>query len=348
MFVLFRRTYFFRTMSQYPSTVEAVALNKIGGLEVLEKMTLPFPKVEPGHVVVKVEYIGVNFIDVYYRQGLYPLSSFPAVIGKEAAGTIVGLPSDSKVLEDADYKKRNFAVGGRVAVDFLGAHASYISLPWSRIYPVPDSVPAKIAAASTLQCLSAVSFFEEAYEVKKGDTLLIHTIAGYIGATVIGTTSTKEKAELAKAHGADHVILYPVENTVDRVLEITNGAGVEAVFDGVGKDTFDGNFKVLKRKGTLVSLGNASGAVAPFAPIKLVEKNLKLLRPTMTNYTVTPAEMLYYGTKVFDLVGSGVLKINVFKEYPFTTEGIREAQKDLTGGKTTGKLVIKVDTRSRL
>ncbi|KAJ7597729.1 NAD(P)-binding protein [Mycena floridula] len=361
MFVLFRRTvftksrhYFSRTMSQYPSTVEAVALNKIGGLEVLEKMTLPFPKVEPGHVVVKVEYIGVNFIDVYYRQGLYPLSSFPAVIGKEAAGTIVGLPSDSKVLEDADYKKRNFAVGGRVAVDFLGAHASYISLPWSRIYPVPDSVPAKIAAASTLQCLTAVSFFEEAYEVKKGDTLLIHTIAGglglvmlqlakHIGATVIGTTSTKEKAELAKAHGADHVILYPVENTVDRVLEITNGAGVEAVFDGVGKDTFDGNFKVLKRKGTLVSVGNASGAVPPFAPIKLVEKNLKLLRPTMTNYTVTPAEMLYYGTKVFDLVGSGVLKINVFKEYPFTTEGIREAQKDLTGGKTTGKLVIKVE-----
>jgi NADPH2:quinone reductase len=132
--------------------------------------------------------------------------------------------------------------------DFFGAHASYISVPWGKVYPVPASVPSKIAAASALQALTTITFFEEAYPVQKGDIILIHTVAGglgllmcqlakHIGATVIGTTSTKEKAELAKSHGADHVILYKEENTVDRVLEITGGVGVHAVFDGVGKDT---------------------------------------------------------------------------------------------------------------
>jgi len=182
----------------------------------------------------------------------------------------------------------------------------------------------------------------------------VHTVAGGLGllfaqmikargATVIGTTSTKEKAELAKANGADHVILYKEEDTVQRVLELTNGVGVDAVFDGVGKDTFDSNFKMLKRKGTLVSVGNASGAVAPMAPIRLVEKNLKLLRPTVGNYAQTPEELHYYTTELFNMIASGKLNIRVHKEYPFTAEGAKEAQKDLTGGKTTGKLLIKVD-----
>ena len=173
---------------------------------------------------------------------------------------------------------------------------------------MPDSVPTKIAAAALLQGLTAVTFFEEAYKVKKGDTILVHTVAGglgllfaqlgrRIGATVIGTTSSQEKADLAKQNGADHVILYPVENTVERVLELTNGQGVDAIFDGVGKDTyvldlppiafltfgifrFDDDFKMLKRKGTLVSVGNASGPVPPVPLLKLVEKNTVLLRPT--------------------------------------------------------------------
>ncbi|OAX39526.1 NAD(P)-binding protein, partial [Rhizopogon vinicolor AM-OR11-026] len=150
------------------------------------------------------------------------------------------------------------------------------------------------------------------------------------------------KAALAKANGADHVILYKNEDTVARVLEITNGEGVHAVFDGVGKDTFDSNFLMLRRKGTLVSVGNASGAVLPFPPIKLVQKNLKLLRPTMNNYTYTEEEVFYYGNALFFLLADGTLKTQVFKEYPFTTEGVRQAQIDLTSGKTTGKLVVKV------
>ncbi|KAF8665508.1 hypothetical protein AX16_000523 [Volvariella volvacea WC 439] len=271
----------------------------------------------------------------------------------EAAGTVVALPTDPQVLNNPTYKGNNFTVGGKVAVYVLGAHAEYISVPWTRVYAVPDGVSTLTAAAGLLQGLTAVTFFDEAYNVQKGDTILIHTVAGglgllfaqlgrYRGATVIGTTSTPEKAELAKANGADHVILYPVEDTVQRVLELTNGEGVHAVFDGVGKDTFENNFKLIRRKGTIITLGNASGAVPPFSPLKLVEKNVKLLRPTMTNYTYTAEEAQHYGRKLFDLISSGVLKIKVFKEYPFTTEGLQEAQRDLTGGKTTGKLIIKV------
>ncbi|KAF8899277.1 hypothetical protein BD779DRAFT_1666974 [Infundibulicybe gibba] len=337
----------------FPSTVEAIAISKPGDFDVIEKTTLPFPKVNAGDIVVKVEYAGVNFIDTYYRKGFYPLKELPAVLGKETAGTIVALPSDESTVNHSVFKQRNYAVGGRVAVDFLGTHATYISVPWKNVYPVPASVSNLTAAASLVQAITAVTFFEESYHVKKGDIILVHTVAGglgllfaqlarHIGATVIGTTSTKEKAEIAKANGADHVILYPVEDTVQRVLEITNGEGVHAVFDGVGKDTFDDNFKLIRRKGTIVSVGNASGAVAPFPPLKLIEKNVKLLRPTMNNYVYTPEEAHYYGTKLFDLISRGILKIHVFKEYPFTAEGVQQAQRDLTGGKTTGKLVIKV------
>ncbi|KAJ7597725.1 hypothetical protein C8J56DRAFT_920787 [Mycena floridula] len=341
-------------MSQYPTTVEAIAIRKTGGLEVLEKMSLPFPKVEPDHIVIKLEYLGVNFIDTYYRQGLYKVNGFPAIIGTEAAGTIVGLPTDLKVLEDPAYQKRRYTIGGKVAVDFMGSHVTYVSIPWLKVFPVPASMSSRVAAACLVSCLTAVSFFEEAYQVKKGDVILIHTVAGslglimcqlakHVGATVIGTTSTKEKAEIARANGADHVILYPVENTVERVLELTCDIGVDAVFDGVGKDTFDANLKLLKRKGTLVSVGNASGPVAPFSVLKLMEKNLKLLRPTMSNYMVDAEETHHYGKSAFELVAADVLKVSIFKEYPFTAQGARDAQKDLKAGKSTGKLLIKID-----
>ncbi|KAJ8472564.1 hypothetical protein ONZ45_g16611 [Pleurotus djamor] len=200
----------------------------------------------------------------------------------------------------------------------------------------------------------SVTFFEEAYRVKRGDIILIHTVAGGLGllftqlaksrgAIVIGTTSTSEKANLARSYGADHVLLYPVDDVVKKVLEITNGDGVHAIFDGVGKDTFENNFKMVKRKGTIVVVGNASGTVPPFPILKLVEKNVTILRPTMNNYLVTPSEILHYGNMLFSLVAEGALKVNVTKEYPFTAEGVQQAQQDLTGGKTVGKLIIKVD-----
>ncbi|KAG6849393.1 hypothetical protein H0H93_008839 [Arthromyces matolae] len=343
-----------------PTTTDAIVIAKTGDLEVIEKRTIPFPKPAPGSIVIKltlkyqVEYLGVNFIDVYYRKGLYPYKEFPAILGKETAGTIVALPTDEAVLRDETFKKNGFKVGGKVAADFLGTHATYISVPWKFVYPVPESVSTRIAAAGLLQALTAYTFFEEAYKVKKDDKILVHTVAGGLGllmaqlgrargAVVIGTTSTPEKASLAKENGAAHVILYKDEDTVARVLDITNGEGVEGVFDGVGKDTFDNNFKLIKRKGTIVSLGNASGPVEPFSPLRLVDKNVRLLRPTMTNYVYTPEEAYHYGKEVFKLIGDGVLKINVWKEYPFTAEGVKQAQSDLVGGKTTGKLIVKVD-----
>ncbi|CCL98150.1 uncharacterized protein FIBRA_00144 [Fibroporia radiculosa] len=339
----------------FPETIQAIAIDQNGDVDVLQKKVVPFPEHVPGNVIVKIQYAGVNFIDTYYRKGLYPAKSFPLVLGMEASGTIVGLPTDEKVLADEQYKKRMFKIGDKVAVNQSNVHAEYASVSWVRVYPVPESVSLLTAGAALLQGLTALTFVTEAYNVKKGDYVFIHTIAGGLGllfsqlskdrgAIVIGTTSTPEKAELAKQHGADHVILYPVENTVDRVLEITNGEGVHVVYDGVGKDTFDNDFKLLRRKGTLVAVGNASGPAPPVAPLRLVEKNLALLRPSFMNYTVTPEETLYYGTELFKLITDGKLKINVFREYPFTTEGIREAQSDLTtrSGKTVGKLVIKI------
>ncbi|KAI8990684.1 NAD-P-binding protein [Trametes punicea] len=338
-----------------PEHVEAIAIDRTGEIDVLEKKKVPFPPHSPSNVVIQVAYGGVNFIDTYYRKGLYPIKSFPQILGMEASGTIVSLPTDPAVLDDEEYKKRGFKVGGRVSANFLGVHAEFASVPWSKVFPVPDNVSLLTAAAATLQGLTAVSFLEEAYKVKPGDVVLIYTIAGglgllmaqlakHAGATVIGTTSTEEKAAIARAHGADHVILYTKENVVDRVLELTNGEGVHVVYDGVGKDTFMDNFKLTRRKGTIVSVGNASGAVEPIAPLKLVEKNLALKRPTMTNYIYTPEEARYYSEKLFGYLSSGILKIKIHKQYPFTTEGARQAHTDLTtkGGSTVGKLVYTI------
>ncbi|KAJ7102476.1 NAD-P-binding protein [Mycena belliarum] len=343
-------------MSTIPSHRNGIGITKTGDFDVIAKVTVPL-NVGASDIVVKADYLGINFIDTYYRKGLYPLKEFPAVIGTEMSGTVVALPTDKSVLEDPDYKKRGYNVGTKVVVGGGGAfglHSDYASVPWKAVHTLPAGVSTKIGAATLLQGLTALTFVEEAHKVQKGETILVHTVAGGLGllfaqlikargATVIGTTSTKEKAELAKANGADHVILYKEEDTVARVLELTNGVGVDAVFDGVGKDTFDNNFKLLKRKGTLVSVGNASGAVPPFAPIRLVEKNLKLLRPTVGNYAFTAQELYSYTKELFELVSAGKLNIKIHGEYPFTAEGVVQAQKDLTGGKTTGKLLIKVE-----
>jgi len=342
-------------MSQFPETIKAITYSKTGNVDVIEKTDQPFPKQGPGDVILKVEYAGVNFIDTYFRNGLYP-SPLPAIVGSEAAGVIAALPTDPAALDHPEYKARGYAIGAKAIANLRGTDAEYISIPWEKIFPIPpeSGIDTRTGAAGFIQATTVLAFMNEAYEVKKGDTILIHTVAGgfgliaaqyakFKGATVIGTTSTNSKAELAKAHGADHVILYTKEDTVQRVLEITNGVGVEAVFDGVGRDTFDNNFKLLKRKGTLVSFGNASGAVPPFSIFKLVEKNVKLLRPVVMNYMVTPEEGTHYSKLFFDVVSKGIVKINIFDEYPFTAEGVQQAQTDLPRGKSTGKLIIKIE-----
>ncbi|KAI0635278.1 NAD-P-binding protein [Trametes polyzona] len=338
---------------QLPAKMHAIGINRTGDFDVIEKLELPVPENAPGNVLVKVHYGGVNFIDTYFRKGLYPISSFPQPLGTEAAGEIVALPTDDKILGDEEYKLRGFAVGKKVAVYGLGAFAEYVSVPWAKAYVLPEGLSTRTAAAGLTQGATALTFVTEAYNVQKGDIILVHTVAGGLGllfaqlikargATVIGTTSTPEKAAIAKEAGADHVILYTKEDTVQRVLELTNGEGVHAIFDGVGKDTFEADFKMIRRKGTIVSVGNASGAVPPFPPLKLVEKNVRLLRPTLANYVYTPEEGRRYSTELFKLIANGDLKIRIHQEYPFTAEGVQQAQQDLTGGKTVGKLIVEV------
>ncbi|KAH8835076.1 hypothetical protein DL96DRAFT_1572745 [Flagelloscypha sp. PMI_526] len=340
-----------RRFMSIPQTVQAIAIDEIGDFDVIQKKTLPF-KPDPSEVVVKTEWFGVNFIDTYYRKGLYPLKEFPAQLGKEASGVVAALPTDPKVLNDPKFQRLGLKVGSSVAIDKLGSFAEYVSVPWVSTYPLPAAVDTRTAAAAYISGMTALTFSEESYAIKKGDNIFVHAAAGsfgllltqiakHKGATVIGTTSTEEKAKLATENGVDHIIIYTKEDVVKRVLELTNGEGVDAIYDGVGKDTFEANFDFIKRKGTLVSVGNASGAVPPFAPLKLAAKNIKILRPVLMGYLVTPDETYHNGKALWDLVSKGVVKVNIFKEYAFTAEDVIQAQKDLTSGKTVGKLLIK-------
>ncbi|VDB99781.1 unnamed protein product [Peniophora sp. CBMAI 1063] len=338
----------------YPSTVKAVGIKETGDYDAIQDLELPFPEVKPTDLLIKVQYAGVNFIDTYFRSGLYKTPFLPFPIAGEAAGIIAELPTDEALLQNETYKKRGFKKGGRVALSYRGSLKEYVSVPWDElVVPVPDEFPTRVAAAAFIQGITTIAQLTESYEVKKGDIVMIHTIAGGVGllhaqyaklkgATVIGTTSTPEKAQLAKAHGADHVILYKNENVVERVLELTGGEGAHVVYDGVGKDTFEASLQMLRRKGTLCSFGNASGAVPPFPLMKLTPKNITVLRPTVFNYVYTVEEKDTLSKELLDLVTSDQLRINIHGEYPFTAEGVKAAQKDLVGGKTTGKLLIKV------
>ncbi|KAF8582155.1 NAD-P-binding protein [Ramaria rubella] len=337
-------------MVTIPQTMRAFTVPKHGDASIIEESILPTPKPSPSELLIKVEYAGVNFIDTYQRKGIYPNSSWPMVLGNEAAGEVVQLPTDPQVLEDPWYQKAGYQIGTKRA---RGTDAEYIATPWTNTYTLPSTISTRVAAASLVQGLTALTFMTEAYEPQPGDWILVHTAAGGLGllftqiatargAKVIGTTSTEEKAKLAKANGATEIIIYTKEDTVARVLEITGGEGVHAVFDGVGKDTWEGNFKLIRRKGTIVSVGNASGVVPPFPPLKLVEKNVKVCRPTVFNYTATPEENHKYITELWDLILKGTLNIKIHKDYPFTLDGIKQTHEDIVGRSTVGKLLVKV------
>ncbi|KZV75533.1 NAD-P-binding protein [Peniophora sp. CONT] len=338
----------------YHSTVKAVGIKETGGLEVIQDLKLPFPEVKPTDLLIKVQYAGVNFIDTYFRSGLYKAPFLPLPISGEVSGVIVELPTDQALLESSTFQSRGFKKGGKVALSYRGSLREYVAVPWDElVVAIPDAVSTRVAAAAFVQGVTTIGQMTDGYSVKKGDTVMIHTVAGGVGllhaqyaklngATVIGTTSTSEKAQLAKEYGADHVILYKSENVVERVLELTGGEGADVVYDGVGKDTFEASLQMTKRKGTLCSFGNASGAVPPFPLMKLTPKNITILRPTAVNWVFTVQEKDTVGKELFGLVASAQLKIHIHGEYPFTAEGVRAAQQDLTAGKTTGKLLIKV------
>ncbi|KAI9724001.1 MAG: hypothetical protein M1812_000719 [Candelaria pacifica] len=246
--------------------MKGVQISKTGGPEVLEYLTdLPVPQPKEGEILIKNEIVGINYIDTYFRTGLYP-SPLPLILGREASGKITSLGPAGNMY--------GLQPGDRVVWMGTNSYAEYTATPAEKAIKIPDSIPTQQAAAALLQGLTALTLVREAYEVKKGEWILVHAAAGgvglwlcqilrAIGARIIGTASTLEKRELARENGAQVLVDYSKEDVVKRVREITGGEGVAAVFDGVGKSTFESSMECLRRKGSMVSFGNASGAVPP-------------------------------------------------------------------------------------
>ncbi|HRF29689.1 MAG TPA: quinone oxidoreductase [Azonexus sp.] len=319
----------------------AIRIHQTGGPEVLcwEAVDLPAPA--PGEATVRHHAVGLNYIDTYHRTGLYPLP-LPSGIGLEGAG----------VVEAVGEGVTEVKVGDRVAYAGgpIGAYAEVRNIPAHRLLILPDSIGFDTGAAMMLQGLTAAYLLRKTYRVQPGDAVLIHAAAGGVGliacqwakalgATVIGTVGSPAKAELARAHGCDHVINYATENFTQRVRDITHGEGVAVVYDGVGKDTFTGSLDSLRPMGMMVSYGNASGPVPPVDLILLSQKgSLFITRPTLMTYTAQRADLLELGRELFDRVASGQLRIEVNQRYALRDAA--QAHRDLEARKTTGSTIL--------
>ena len=302
---------------------------------------IPTPTPGPGDVLIRLTAIGVNYIDTYHRTGLYPVP-LPFSPGTEGAG----------VIEQLGAGVQEMAVGQRVAYYTTqpGSYAEYAVVPADKLVLVPAGLTDEQAAAVLLQGMTAQYLAYTTYPIRPGDTVLIHAGAGGVGllltqiarmrgARVITTVSTREKAELSRQNGADEVILYTQTDFADKVRELTGGQGVHAVYDSVGKSTFEGSLNSLRPLGTLVSFGNASGPVAPFPPAILSQKgSLMFTRPSLGHYTLTRAALLERAGIVFNLVASGQLKVLI--QPPYKLAEAAQAHRDLESRKTTGKLLL--------
>ncbi|KAF2708906.1 NAD(P)-binding protein [Pleomassaria siparia CBS 279.74] len=332
--------------SSIPKTMKGVWIEKTGGTEVLQyKTDIPVPEPKEGEVLVKNEFIGINYIDTYFRSGVYPLPHTPYILGREGSGTIASLGPNIPA---------TLTLGARVAYMGTSAYAEYTAVSSTYVMLIPDSVDSKTAAAAPLQALTALTLIREAYAVQKGDWVLVTAAAGgvglwlcqllnAVGARTIATASTEEKRQLAKENGAQVLLEYHADDKqefVKKVLEVTGGEGVAAVFDSVGKDTFDSSLAVVKRKGTMVSFGNASGPVTGFALGRLSGKNIKLIRPTLFQYIATADELSGYSKELWDIIEKGKLNVRVHEVYPL--EDVVRATKDIESRKTTGKLLLQV------
>ena len=320
--------------------MRAIQITKTGGPEVLELVELPQPEPKAGEALVKIAASGVNFIDTYLREGRYP-APLPFVPGQEAAGTVVALGEGVS----------EFAVGDRVAwAHTRGAYAEFACVPVSALVRVPPEVSLDDAAAVLLQGMTAAYLVYSTYKIQRGDTVLVHAGAGGVGllltqmakrlgATVLTTVSTDEKADLSRSAGADHVILYTQENFADAVKKFTGGAGLPVVYDSVGKTTFEDSLKCLRSRGLMVLFGGSSGAVPPFDLIRLSGMgSLYITRPTMVDYTRTRVELEQLAAEVFGAVSSGALKVRIGHRYKL--EDAAQAHRDLEGRKTTGKVLL--------
>jgi NADPH2:quinone reductase len=320
--------------------MQAIQILTTGGPEVLTLQTLPDPIPTADQALIRIEASGVNFIDTYFREGRYP-AQLPYTLGQEAAGTVVAVAPDVT----------SVAPGDRVAWCLIpGTYASLAVAPADRLVKIPDHISTEQAAAAILQGMTAHYLLHSAYPIKSGDKMLIHAGAGgtgllviqlakRLGAHVITTVSTDEKAALAREAGADDVILYTREDLVERVRQITEGQLLPVVYDSVGKSTFEQSLLCLRPRGTLVLFGGASGAVPPFDLIRLSTMgSLYITRPTLKDYIATRADLERRAGEVFSLIADGSLKIRISQTYPLADAA--QAQIDLAGRKTTGKLLL--------
>ena len=321
---------------------KAIRIHEHGGPEVLRWEEVEVGEPGPGQLRVRHGAVGLNYIDVYHRTGLYPLPSLPWTLGMEGAGQV----------EAVGEGVTEFKPGDRIAYASppVGAYAEVRLMPADRVVALPDAIDDRTAAAMMLQGMTAQYLLRRTYRVQPGDAILLHAAAGgvgliasqwarYLGATVIGTVGNDEKAELARAHGCHHVIVYNRENFTERVREITGGQGVAAVYDSVGKDTFMGSLDCLRPLGMMVSFGNASGPVPPFEPAILATKgSLFLTRPSLMAYTAKHADLLASAAELFEVVSSGAVKIEVRQTYPLAETA--RAHRDLEARKTTGSTVL--------
>jgi NADPH2:quinone reductase len=325
--------------------VKAIRIYETGGPEVLKWEDFDPGRPGPGEVLLRQEAVGMNFIDIYHRTGLYPLPSLPATPGMEGAG----------VVEAVGEGVTEVAVGDRVAYAGLppGAYAQARLIPAHRLVKLPQGISSRQAAGMMLRGMTARYLLHGCYQVKRGVTLLIHAAAGgvgsivcqwarHLGATVIGTVGSPEKAALARERGCQHPILYKEEDFVSRVKEITGGRGVDVVYDSVGQSTFMGSLDCLRPMGMMVSFGQSSGSVPPLDLSVLSAKgSLFLTRPTLMTYTAKREELLAHAKDLFDVVGEGAVKIKIGQTYPLS-EAAR-AQRDAENRKTTGSTVLLPD-----
>jgi len=314
--------------------MKAVFVEQFGGIENLKKGDIPKPSPGPGQALVKIAASGVNYIDIYFRMGLYPVP-LPAVLGSEGAGTVEALGPDVA----------GVSVGDRVAYAMpRGSHAEYAAVPAWQLVKIPPALDFQTAAAAMLQGMTAHYLTHSTYPLKSGDSCLIHAAAGGTGlllvqmakmrgARVVATVGNDEKANLARDAGADDVVIYSKEDFVAKAK------GMNVVYDSVGKATFMQSLDCLRPRGMMVSFGNASGPVADFSPLILSQKgSLFLTRPSLGNYSSTPEELAWRAGDVLNWITQGKLKLRIHKVYPLADAA--QAQRDLEGRQTTGKLLL--------
>jgi len=321
----------------------AIRIHSTGGPEVFSWEAVEVGAPGPGEVRLRQAAVGLNYIDVYHRSGLYPLTSFPAVIGMEGAG----------IVEAVGPGVADIAVGDRVAyAGVLGAYAEERLIAADRLVKLPDDIDFVTAASVMLQGMTARYLLRETYRVGPETVLLYHAAAGGVGlivcqwaralgATMIGTVGSPEKAQLAREAGCTHVIDYQREDYVARVREITGSAGCDVVYDGVGKDTFPSSLDCLKPKGLWVSFGNASGPVPPFdMQILSAKGSLFATRPTLMTYVARREDLVANATELFDMIGKGAIRVGASRTYPLRDAA--QAHRDLEGRRTTGSVVLTV------